>query len=156
MKNLKYLILLLALCTALSAENSAHAATSYGGSTIPQPYKSDAASAGGSSGGPYILPIQVFQVKATTTAGTNNIAASSSIQTPDTYFFYRSLVPGSTGTGVVQLQRRLNLEGFFKGPVTGYFGNLTLAAVREYQKAHNIVQLGVVGPLTRASLNSSK
>lgn len=60
---------------------------------------------------------------------------------------------GSRGSQVTELQNRLTQLGFYNGPVTGYFGVLTRAAVIKFQAAHNIPQLGVVGPMTRAALN---
>jgi peptidoglycan hydrolase-like protein with peptidoglycan-binding domain len=44
--------------------------------------------------------------------------------------------------------------GLYSGPVTGYFGPLTKAAVVKFQGLHGIKpQSGFVGPLTRAVLN---
>lgn len=37
--------------------------------------------------------------------------------------------------------------------VTGYFGSLTLRAVKRFQVKYGIIQTGYVGPLTRAKLN---
>lgn len=60
---------------------------------------------------------------------------------------------GSTGTQVTNLQNYLTQKGFYSGPVTGYFGPLTQAAVKKYQAAHGIDSVGYVGPGTRAALN---
>ena len=70
-----------------------------------------------------------------------------------TFNFTKTLSFGSRGNDVIELQNRLTLEGFYTGPITGYFGPLTQAAVKAYQLAHNIPATGVVGPLTRAELN---
>jgi N-acetylmuramoyl-L-alanine amidase len=67
--------------------------------------------------------------------------------------FTRSLQHGSTGDEVTKLQERLTAEGVYSGPVTGYFGPLTEAAVTAYQEAKGIEKVGVVGPKTRAELN---
>ena len=57
---------------------------------------------------------------------------------------------------VAELQKRLAQEGVYSGPITGFFGNLTRAAVIRYQKAHNITPaIGFVGPITRGVLNST-
>ena len=40
------------------------------------------------------------------------------------------------------------------GDVTGYYGNLTTKAVRDFQLSKGLEQVGVVGPGTRAALNS--
>ncbi|MDR3582217.1 MAG: peptidoglycan-binding protein [Candidatus Pacebacteria bacterium] len=61
---------------------------------------------------------------------------------------------GSHGDDVTQLQQRLTDEGLYHGPITGYYGALTQAAVKLYQKKYGIPVTGSVGPLTRAQLNS--
>ena len=68
--------------------------------------------------------------------------------------FARNLAIGSRGGDVVALQQILITAGFLKIKVpTGYYGSLTFAAVKKYQATHGIAQVGVVGPITRASLN---
>jgi len=69
------------------------------------------------------------------------------------YIFLHPIVYGNTNTDVTQLQKRLTAFGVYKGPITGYFGSLTLAAVKKYQKMNGLAQLGNVGPGTRAALN---
>ncbi len=70
------------------------------------------------------------------------------------FFFSNDLKLGSKKTpDVTELQNRLRTEGFFKDDSTGYFGKVTKAAVKEYQKAHNIINTGYVGKLTRGELN---
>jgi len=70
--------------------------------------------------------------------------------------FSRYLDVGSTGTEVTALQDRLKADDFYSGPITGTFGALTEAAVKKYQAAHGLTQLGVVGPSTRTLLNQGK
>ena len=60
------------------------------------------------------------------------------------------------GEAVTELQKRLTAEGVYSGPITGYFGPLTFAGVKAYQKKYGISQTGFVGPLTRAKLNASQ
>jgi len=64
--------------------------------------------------------------------------------------FSRALAVGSTGTDVSCLQQMLNVT-----PQSGYFGPLTLAAVRAYQTSKGFTPANQVGPLTRAALNAS-
>lgn len=65
----------------------------------------------------------------------------------------RTLAVGSTGTDVSELQAFLKTKGFYTYPsITGYFGPVTEAAVKAYQSANGIDSIGIVGPLTRASL----
>ncbi|HLL54180.1 MAG TPA: M15 family metallopeptidase [Myxococcaceae bacterium] len=61
---------------------------------------------------------------------------------------------GDRGPAVEQLQREMKAKGVYKGPVTGYFGNITNAAVRDFQKNHGLVVDGIVGPKTWGKLKS--
>jgi peptidoglycan hydrolase-like protein with peptidoglycan-binding domain len=54
-----------------------------------------------------------------------------------------------TGEFVVQVQRMLGL------PVDGIFGVMTEAAARQFQRAHDLVPDGIVGPKTWAALDLS-
>ena len=72
-----------------------------------------------------------------------------------TFRYLVNLSFGSRHEDVRELQERLADEGLYTGPVTGFFGPLTRAAVIRYQRAHNITPaVGFVGPLTRAALNA--
>lgn len=73
------------------------------------------------------------------------------------YMFNKNLTVGARGADVTALQDRLTAEGVYTyGVSTGYFGGVTKAAVKAYQTAKGISPVsGYVGPLTRASLNSS-
>jgi hypothetical protein len=73
-----------------------------------------------------------------------------------TFNFTVDLSVGSRGNSVIELQSRLTREGVYFGHVTGYFGSLTLKAVRAYQSKLGISATGLVGPLTRAQLNGSQ
>ena len=71
--------------------------------------------------------------------------------------FLTDLSMGMQNADVMELQKRLRAEGFFTFPMdTGYFGPITLAAVKAYQQAH-YAEIGYVtgffGPLTRAVIN---
>ncbi|HQU07500.1 MAG: hypothetical protein B7X04_00305 [Parcubacteria group bacterium 21-54-25] len=63
---------------------------------------------------------------------------------------------GSTGPNVTLLQQLLagNPSVYPQGLVTGYYGPLTEAAVKRFQKDHGIESVGDVGPQTRAVLNA--
>ena len=64
--------------------------------------------------------------------------------------FERNLTVGSRGADVTALQTAVGIN-----PTTGYFGQLTKAAVKAYQTAHSISPVsGYVGPLTRSVLNA--
>lgn len=81
------------------------------------------------------------------------VASTPAAFADDAYKFTRQLLLGSVGNDVRELQKRLTLEKAYNGPVTGYFGALTLKAVKLYQKNNAISAVGVVGPATRALLN---
>jgi hypothetical protein len=59
---------------------------------------------------------------------------------------------GSTGSAVKLLQSNLNAAGFNCGAVDGIFGSKTDKAVRNYQKACELVVDGIAGPKTWAAL----
>lgn len=58
----------------------------------------------------------------------------------------------SRGADVITLQTVLLQQGYMTGSPTGYFGTLTLKALKDFQKAHAISPTGFVGPLTRGVL----
>ncbi|MGQ9866517.1 MAG: peptidoglycan-binding domain-containing protein, partial [Pseudanabaenaceae cyanobacterium] len=51
-----------------------------------------------------------------------------------------------------QLQTLLTQRGFYTGPLSGIYGPLTEAAVREAQRAYGLVVDGIAGPRTLAAL----
>jgi len=82
-----------------------------------------------------------------------------------TYQFTTTLRLGDHGDGVIALQQILRQQGFFlypEGEITGYYGVLTMRAVRRFQCARNIIcsgteaatGYGVFGPMTRNALNA--
>ncbi len=81
-------------------------------------------------------------------------ASNTSTTTTSTTEFTEYLSLGSTGSQVTALQQILYTDGYLSVQPTGYFGTLTAAAINEFQAAHGISQVGVVGPLTRAALNA--
>ncbi|MBI3589112.1 MAG: peptidoglycan-binding protein [Candidatus Liptonbacteria bacterium] len=107
------------------------------------------------------LNVSPFTVQGATEALTAQIQAlqnqltqlQSQQSTVGSYKFLNPLKFGSTGTDVTELQKRLIAEGVYSGPVTGYYGALTQAAVKRYQAKHGLPQLGIVGPATRTLLN---
>ena len=61
---------------------------------------------------------------------------------------------GQRSSLVTSLQRNLQTAGHFNGPVTGYYGSLTQAAVVSFQRARGLSPDGVAGPNTLAALES--
>lgn len=70
------------------------------------------------------------------------------------YIFTLYLKQGSENDEVLELQKVLSKLGFLKVTPNGYFGPSTVAAVKKFQAAHGLDQLGAVGPGTRLELNS--
>ena len=59
------------------------------------------------------------------------------------------LKPGSSSEAVRALQLRLKELGYFSGTGTGHYGEVTLAAVKAFQKARGLAVDGIAGPKTR-------
>ncbi|NBC02073.1 MAG: peptidoglycan-binding protein, partial [Bacteroidetes bacterium] len=55
---------------------------------------------------------------------------------------------GSTGDEVKQIQRELQNENHYHGPIDGIFGGGTESAVKAFQRSENITVDGIVGPET--------
>ena len=86
----------------------------------------------------------------------NDIEDTVDIDTTVGGSFTRHLNIGSAGHEVRFLQKLLKSLGYFPDDVgdTGYFGSITEDAVKKFQAANGIETVGVVGPKTRAVLNS--
>ena len=67
--------------------------------------------------------------------------------------FNTNLKLGSSGTEVRNLQTKLKALKLYTGKISGKFDANTEKAVKAFQKAHKLKQLGSVGPNTRALLN---
>jgi N-acetylmuramoyl-L-alanine amidase len=59
---------------------------------------------------------------------------------------------GSSGEKVSEIQRKLKQWGYYDGPITGNYGQLTYEAIRYFQRKHGLKQDGVVGPQTAKAL----
>ncbi len=67
-----------------------------------------------------------------------------------------TVAKGARGPAVLEIQQQLVSAGFLAADnVTGYFGNLTRAAVVALQRAYNLETVGFVGHLTRAALTAA-
>lgn len=64
---------------------------------------------------------------------------------------------GDKGERVKQLQRDLKALGYFKYPlITGYFGSITGASVKAFQRANKLVADGIAGKLTLQKIEELK
>ena len=70
------------------------------------------------------------------------------------YKFKHKLRMGSRGEEVGELQKYLFSKGYYFGPITNYFGRLTQAAIKSFQKASQLEAVGYVGPKTLGMLNA--
>ncbi|MBD2015122.1 peptidoglycan-binding protein [Microcoleus sp. FACHB-53] len=66
-----------------------------------------------------------------------------------------TLQRNSSGQAVTNLQNRLKALGFYTAPITGYYGDLTEAAVRDFQRSRGIQVNGIAGPQTQTVLYST-
>ena len=99
----------------------------------------------------YVAPAPTAISDTTVTPAT---IISTPAPAPSTSFkFTTTLKLGSSGTAVSQLQKKLKTLGFYSGKIDGGFGASTEKAVKAFQKAHKLQQVGSVGPKTRALLN---
>ncbi len=64
----------------------------------------------------------------------------------------RSLWWGTSGPDVVLVQTTLRDWGYYRGPVDGFYGNMTVSAVARFQRDAGLVPDGVVGPRTWEAL----
>ncbi|MCX6820284.1 MAG: MBG domain-containing protein [Candidatus Adlerbacteria bacterium] len=110
---------------------------------------------GGGGGGGIVSGAGSVGYQNTPSVSTSGSTGGGAVLGAKTYNFTKNLSLGMSGNDVTELQKLLTAQGFYKGPITGYFGKLTLVAVKAFQKAHNIAQVGSVGPLTRAALNAN-
>ncbi len=63
------------------------------------------------------------------------------------------LRPSAEGTAVSQLQEELQTLGYYNGAIDGSYGELTEAAVREFQADQQLIVDAVVGPATWDALS---
>lgn len=86
---------------------------------------------------------------------TVNQSDSSNNGTGGPYSFNTDLWYGQTSSEVIELQKYLIGENYLVSDATGYFGSLTLDAVKRFQLAKGISTTGYVGTLTRGALNNN-
>lgn len=65
------------------------------------------------------------------------------------------LSKGSTGSNVTEVQTILKNKGYYTGKVDGSYGDMTVSAVKSFQKANGLAVDGWVGPVTCKKLNGT-
>ena len=94
---------------------------------------------------------------------TNNGITVDGIAGPETMNLLSSekaksfcLYPGDRGSDVSMLQEYLKKLGYFEGKVTGYFGTVTIHALKEFQAQNGLSVDAIAGQNTRDLLFSQK
>ncbi len=121
----------------------AFAQTGYGGGT-------------GGGGGSNNAVLTIVPINGAVLGVTSNgsIGPVGQVLGASAYYFGVTLMLGSEGEDVTELQKILIAGGYLDiDAPTGFFGPLTEAAVKAFQKANGLESVGIVGPLTRALLN---
>lgn len=101
-------------------------------------------------------PVAATSTETSASPNANDTSTATASADVGTYQFNAYLGVGSQGAGVTALQQLLTRDDVYSGPVTGYFGTLTEAAVAALQGAHGLKQVGYVGPMTRVLLNQEE
>ena len=102
----------------------------------------------------YALQAKLAELNAKIAVQSGATTAASVPSTSSSGTFNTYLYSGMEGDEVLKLQKVLKQEGYFTAEPNGSFGPITVAAVRKFQAAHGLKQLGVVGPATRSALNT--
>ena len=81
------------------------------------------------------------------------------VATPSTFAagkkFTKNLSVGTKNSAEVKdLQNFLSQKGFYKGPVTGNYLNMTAEAVKAFQKSNNLPATGFFGSMSQAVANT--
>lgn len=93
-------------------------------------------------------PTATLKVTAKPTA-TPNMYVRVTAAPNGTYF---TLEKGMMGEPVKKLQQALKSAGYYSGTCDGYYGDATVKAVKNYQRAKGLVQDGKAGPATQRYL----
>lgn len=115
----------------------------------------DGNTGGGGGGGSVITPIAPTPVVTETPPVITQLPIVPQVLGTATFNFSFNFGLGARGNHVLELQKFLQAKGLYRGALNGIFGPITRGAVISYQRSNGISATGFVGPLTRASLNSS-
>ena len=100
------------------------------------------------------LQAEIVALEATSATGTPDATVTTAATNCNPITLTRSLSLGSTGSEVSSLQTFLKSEGYYAYPsITGYFGPITEAGIKAFQRASGIEAIGIVGPITRAKIS---
>lgn len=99
-----------------------------------------------------LVAILLFTISA---YGSTQVAGAIKCSCDESERVLKLTSPYMSGDDVEDLQLILRELGFFREDVTGVFGPVTLAAVKEFQTWANIDPVGEVGPKTQEALTTS-
>lgn len=88
----------------------------------------------------------------TSATGSASAAVSAAVPAKD-WKFSRNLSVGTKHAEVTELQKFLTEQGFYAGPVTGNYFQLTMQAVQKFQKANGVEATGFFGVKSRGVAN---
>ena len=104
--------------------------------------------------------VRAFQKKYNLTA--DGVAGSETLKKLDSAYKNAdsdkdddSLRKGATGSAVKNLQTKLKKLGFYNASIDGDYGDTTVAAVKAFQKKHNLTADGVAGSETLKKLDTA-
>ena len=104
--------------------------------------------------------VKAFQKKYNLTA--DGVAGSETLKKLDSAYKNAdsdkdddSLRKGATGSAVKNLQTKLKKLGFYNASIDGDYGDTTVAAVKAFQKKHNLTADGVAGSETLKKLDTA-
>ena len=114
----------------------------------------------GSYGDTTVAAVKAFQKKYNLTA--DGVAGSETLKKLDSAYKNAdsdkddgSLRKGATGSAVKNLQTKLKKLGFYNASIDGDYGDTTVAAVKAFQKKHNLTADGVAGSETLKKLDTA-
>jgi hypothetical protein len=96
------------------------------------------------------MPITTPYVSTPIAMGPGPVVLCSAIGTTLSYGQHDAIMPKN----VTILQNFLYSKGYLGVQATGYFGSLTLQAVKTFQQQYDLTIDGIVGPLTRARISA--
>lgn len=98
-----------------------------------------------------ILSVFLFTILAVSVTHAEGLVYTSDTGGPykPTFTFSNTLRFNTKSNDVVELQKTLISKGYLKAGATGYFGKLTFAAVKAFQKDNKLKDDGIVGKVTK-------
>ena len=67
-----------------------------------------------------------------------------------------NLKKGNKGETVKEAQNKLKQLGFYQGKIDGDYGDMTVDAVKKYQRTQHLLEDGIIGPVTCKVLNNTQ